>query len=91
VNRTRSHGIERVAGRCGGKPVIEGTRIPADAVFRAFGSGWSMAYCAEQWHLTVEQVEAAVRFAGCLRARRPWAVRLSRLVLMGPNNERAPS
>jgi uncharacterized protein (DUF433 family) len=49
VNRTRSHGVERLYGRCGGKPTIEGTRIPTLAVVGAFMMGWSIAYCAEQW------------------------------------------
>jgi uncharacterized protein (DUF433 family) len=48
----------------GGKPVIRGTRIPAEVVLRELGAGMSVEEVIhEHPHLTPEDVQAAQAFA----------------------------
>jgi uncharacterized protein (DUF433 family) len=56
--------IERNPEIMGGKPVIRGTRIPAELVLRKLGAGMSIeAILADHPRLTPEDIRAAQAFA----------------------------
>lgn len=66
----KAHGVERVRGRCGGRPVVEGTRLPTATLYGAFMHGWSLRNIARQYPMaTKAQVESALRFEMCRRCR----------------------
>jgi uncharacterized protein (DUF433 family) len=75
------NGIIRTIGVLGGKPCVEGTRVPTRQVLSLFLAGRSMAYIAKDVYpsLTAEQVEQAIRFECCLAchcSECKWAVNL---------------
>jgi uncharacterized protein (DUF433 family) len=47
----------------GGKPIIAGTRMPVEQVVALYQSGATMQDFREGYHLTEEQVQAALMFA----------------------------
>lgn len=49
-------------GTCGGRPRIEGTRVPVERIVEAFNGGWSPAKVAEQYSLEIADVHNALRF-----------------------------
>ena len=77
--------VERVYGRCGGKPVIAGTRLPTASVLSLFLSGYSIERLGREYPtVTTVQIESAIRFEACLAAGRKWAVAFARKRLRGP-------
>jgi uncharacterized protein (DUF433 family) len=51
-----------------GKPVIAGTRVPVDLVVGKIAGGMDMAEVMQEYYLTHEQVQAALRYAARLVA-----------------------
>jgi uncharacterized protein (DUF433 family) len=49
---------------CHGKPVIRGTRTPVSLVVGSLAGGMSFDEVQHEYDLTVEDVRAALRFAG---------------------------
>ncbi|MBA3825466.1 MAG: DUF433 domain-containing protein [Ktedonobacterales bacterium] len=56
-------GIRSDPAILGGKPVIAGTRIPVEQVVGLYHSGATMEDFLEGYHLSEEQVQAALIFA----------------------------
>lgn len=56
-------GISSHQGILGGKPVIAGTRVPVDLVLGQLASGMSQEEVTYEYHLTAEQVRAALGYA----------------------------
>jgi uncharacterized protein (DUF433 family) len=46
-----------------GKPVIEGTRVPAHVLVAKVGGGMSLEEVASEYGVTLEDVQAALSFA----------------------------
>lgn len=62
----RMNGVERVEGRCGGRPVMEGTRIETRIILGWFMGGSSVADILAMYpHLTALQIEQAIRYEAC--------------------------
>ncbi|OGM90749.1 MAG: hypothetical protein A3D64_02520 [Candidatus Wildermuthbacteria bacterium RIFCSPHIGHO2_02_FULL_49_9] len=51
-----------------GKPVIEGTRIPVDLIVGKIAGGMTIEALMEEYGLTQEQIQAALRYAAHLVA-----------------------
>lgn len=51
---------------CHGKPVIVGTRVPVEAVLAAIAGGDALDQVATDYGITIEDVRAAVAYAGSL-------------------------
>ena len=52
-----------------GKPCIKGTRVPASVIVGTIAEGYTPERVIKSWpQLTVEDVEAALRFASALAA-----------------------
>ena len=51
-----------------GKPVIAGTRVPVDLVVGKIAGGMDIAEVTQEYDLTHEQVQAALRYAARLVA-----------------------
>ncbi len=51
---------------CHGKPVIEGTRMPVSFVVGSVAGGMSVDEVAQEYDLSVDDVRAALRYAGQL-------------------------
>jgi len=52
-----------------GKPCIKGTRVPASVIVWTIADGYTPEQVIKSWpQLTVEDVEAALRFASALAA-----------------------
>jgi len=52
-----------------GKPCIKGTRVPASVIVGTIADGYTPEQVIKSWpQLTVEDVEAALRFASALAA-----------------------
>lgn len=62
--------IEIRAEVCGGMPTVSGTGVRVDAISDRFAAGDSIAHLAEDYTLSVEQVEEAIRFALTCAKRR---------------------
>ncbi len=58
-----ANGIQSDPAILGGKPVIAGTRIPVEQVVALYRSGATMQDFREGYHLSEEQVQAALTFA----------------------------
>jgi uncharacterized protein (DUF433 family) len=58
-----AEGISSDPAILGGKPVIAGTRIPVDQIVALYHSGATMQDFLEGYHLSEEQVRAALAFA----------------------------
>ena len=56
-------GISSHQGILGGKPVITGTRVPVDLVLGQLASGMSEEQVSYEYHLTPEQIRAALGYA----------------------------
>jgi uncharacterized protein (DUF433 family) len=56
-------GIQSDPAILGGKPVIAGIRIPVEQVVALYQSGATMDDFREGYHLTEEQVQAALTYA----------------------------
>ena len=50
----------------GGKPVIKGTRVPLETLIGALAGGDSIADVCEGWHITEEDLRAALAYAAHL-------------------------
>ena len=60
------NGVERVKGRCSGKPVVEGTRLTTATVLSFFLAGVPLDDIAKEYpFVTKVQIEAALRFECC--------------------------
>ena len=46
-----------------GKPCIAGTRITVELVLELLGAGWTQDMLSTEYHLTAEQIRAALTFA----------------------------
>ncbi|HEY7020262.1 MAG TPA: DUF433 domain-containing protein [Ktedonobacterales bacterium] len=46
-----------------GRPVVAGTRVPVEAVVGALAGGSTLEEVAEDYHLTSEQIRAALGYA----------------------------
>jgi uncharacterized protein (DUF433 family) len=55
-------GIQSDPAILGGKPIIAGTRIPVEQAVALYQSGATMDDCREGYHLTEEQVQAALTY-----------------------------
>lgn len=74
--RVRSLGIVATPGTLFGEPRIDGRHIPVDMLNVRFQAGESLAELAQDYDLTVLQVENAVRFRLLpRRKRRDWQTR----------------
>jgi uncharacterized protein (DUF433 family) len=51
-----------------GKPVIQGTRVPAELVVAKLGGGMTMEDVASEYELTLDDVRAALRYAASVLA-----------------------
>jgi uncharacterized protein (DUF433 family) len=51
-------------GICHGKPVIRGTRTPVSIVVGSLASGMSFEEVQQEYDLTIEDIRAALKFAG---------------------------
>lgn len=51
---------------CHGKPVIQGTRMPVSLVVGSVAGGMSVDDVAREYDLSVDDVRAALRYAGQL-------------------------
>jgi len=51
-----------------GKPVIKGTRVPVDLIVGKIAGGMSIKEVMQEYKLTKDQVEAALRYAAELVA-----------------------
>ena len=51
---------------CHGKPVIRGTRTPVSLIVGSLAAGMSFEEVQQEYDVTVEDVRAALRFAGDL-------------------------
>jgi uncharacterized protein (DUF433 family) len=61
-------GIERVPGRCGGRPVLNGTRLSPNALLSFHRAGFTLKQIHEQYpSVTVDQIRSALRWAGVRR------------------------
>lgn len=49
---------------CHGKPVIRGTRTPVSIVVGGLGGGMSFEEVQREYDLTMEDIRAALKFAG---------------------------
>jgi uncharacterized protein (DUF433 family) len=49
---------------CHGKPVIRGTRTPVSIVVGSLGGGMSFEEVQREYDLTIENIRAALKFAG---------------------------
>jgi uncharacterized protein (DUF433 family) len=49
---------------CHGKPVIRGTRTPVSIVVGSLASGMSFEEVQREYDLTIEDIRAALKFAG---------------------------
>ena len=56
-------GINSHQGILGGKPVITGTRVPVDLILGQLASGMTTEEVGYEYHLTPEQVRAALGYA----------------------------
>lgn len=56
-------GIVSNPGILGGKPIIEGTRIPAALILGQLAGGVSADEIMREYHLTPEQIGAVLRYA----------------------------
>ncbi len=61
-------GIEVDAERCHGKPVIRDTRVPVTRVLAAVAGGLSFEEVEREFGVTVQDIRAAIAFAGGLVA-----------------------
>lgn len=59
------NGIARLAGVAGGRPCVQGTGIETAVLIDRFLGGDRMADLAKDYDLTLDQVEAAIRFECC--------------------------
>lgn len=57
-----SEPVTRTRGVCGGRPCVAGTRIRVELLVEDFLAGMGHRELAEAFNLTVEQVEAALRW-----------------------------
>jgi len=71
-----AHGIEVVAGRCSGQPVIAGTRLHTATIWSCFVVClWSLETIASEYpSVTPAQIQDALRFECALRAKIGWAI-----------------
>ena len=53
-------------GICHGKPVIRGTRAPVSIVVGSLAGGMSFEEVQREYDLTIEDIRAALKFAGVL-------------------------
>ena len=53
---------------CFGKPVIKGTRVPVVVVLHELAHGMSPEEVAREYHITVEDVRAALAYAASVIA-----------------------
>ena len=51
-------------GICHGKPVIRGTRTPVSIVVGSLAGGMSFEEVQQEYDLTIEDIRAALKFAG---------------------------
>jgi len=51
-------------GICHGKPVIRGTRTPVSIVVGSLAGGMSFEEVQREYDLTIEDIRAALKFAG---------------------------
>jgi uncharacterized protein (DUF433 family) len=51
---------------CHGKPVIRGTRLPVAIVIGSLAGGMTIEELQREYDLTIEDIRAALRFAGSL-------------------------
>lgn len=58
--------IEIAPNRCHGQPVIRGTRVPVRTILGALGAGDPIEQVAADYGITVDDVRAAISFAGQL-------------------------
>jgi uncharacterized protein (DUF433 family) len=81
----KEHGVERCSGRCGGEPVIEGTRVPTANVMRMFLDGWSLTKIVREFPtLTTKQIENALRFESHRTRASSWAYEFAHKRLARP-------
>lgn len=63
--------VEVIEGKVSGKPLVKGTRIPADAIVSNFLTGSPVEEIAENYPgATQEQIERLLEFAGVLPLQR---------------------
>ena len=55
-------------GSCFGKPVIQGTRVPVHLVIAKLAGGMKPEEIAEEYGITPEDVQAALRYAASVLA-----------------------
>jgi uncharacterized protein (DUF433 family) len=49
---------------CHGKPVLRGTRVPVSLIVGSLGGGMSFEEVQEEYGLALEDIRAALKFAG---------------------------
>ncbi len=49
-----------------GKPVIKGTRVPVDLIVGKLAGGMPIQEIADEYELTLQQIQAALRYAAYL-------------------------
>jgi uncharacterized protein (DUF433 family) len=54
--------IVRTKDTCFGKPRIRGTRVTTSTILHCHEAGWSVAFIADEFDLTHDQIEAALRY-----------------------------
>jgi uncharacterized protein (DUF433 family) len=59
-----NHEIEIDPRICHGKPVIRGTRMPVSLVVGSLAGGMTFEEVQREYDLTIEQIRAALKFAG---------------------------
>jgi uncharacterized protein (DUF433 family) len=63
--------VEVIEGKVSGKPLVKGTRIPADAIVSNFLAGSPVEEVAENYPgATREQIERLLEFAGVMQLQR---------------------
>jgi uncharacterized protein (DUF433 family) len=62
IDWIRCEAVERVPGRCGGEPVMRGTRMPVSLVMDNFDSGVSIEEFAEDFELDAADVAVVFGF-----------------------------
>jgi len=63
--------VESKSGVQSGAPVLQGTRMPVNAIIDNFDYGVSVSEIADQFEIPVERVEAIVTYAQSYRVAHP--------------------
>ena len=61
--------VEVIPGKVSGAPILVGTRLPADVIVSNFLAGSPLEEIADNFEVSVEKVEAILRYALTLSAK----------------------